>query len=92
MSTVDVLELVPYGHDNAITMHELEDQSGLSNRDIRKAISSSKDLIINLQDGYGYFRPLDDEGELVETWRAITHSRVKELTNREKQARTWLKK
>lgn len=38
----------------------------------------SDELIINLQDGKGYFRPAKDEDNLVRIWQKLHNSRVSE--------------
>jgi len=93
MKTIyDVTELIPTGHENAITLAELMGQTDLNERSIRDAISKSHVLIINLQDGKGYFKPAEDERELVEEWKALTRSRIRDLSRRERQACNWLAK
>ena len=84
-----VVDMIPVGYENAITMTELEQITGLDNRAIRKSISDSEELVINLQDGQGYFKPADTEADLVEIWKAITKSRIKELQARVRQAKRW---
>jgi len=45
-----VAEIIPYGHENAITRAELATRLGESDRVIRAGINKSEELIINLQD------------------------------------------
>ena len=85
----NIIDLIPVGYENAITIYEIESLTGLSNRKIRSAIAKSKELVINLQDGQGYFKPDDDEEHLVEIWKAITRSRIQELQARVRQANKW---
>ena len=92
MKTCDVTDWVPYGHDNAITLAELVYLSDMSERTIRDCIAKSRDLIINLQDGKGYFKPTEEERHLVEEWRAQMRSRIRELSHRDRQANKWLYK
>lgn len=87
--TMQIEEAVPFGHENAVTRSELAVRTGLPDRAIRDAINKSEALIINMQDGKGYFRPLPEESSLVEAWIAIFNSRIKEEKKRIRQARKW---
>ena len=62
---MDILEYIPFGRDNAIKRKNLRDLTGLSDRDMRRAIELARKEtpIINLQDGRGYYRP-DDRDDL----------------------------
>lgn len=86
---MDIIDFIPYGHDNAVTRSELISMTGESDRAIRDAISNSKELIINLQDGAGYFRPLPEEAPHVEHWVRIMKARIREEYKRIAQARRW---
>lgn len=52
-------EYIPIGHDNAITLREIGMRTGMSSRNIRRAIeevnNSGKICILNNGDGKGYF-------------------------------------
>lgn len=85
-----IIDAIPVGHENAITISEIESLTGAENRIIRKAIANSKELVINLQDGKGYFKPDDDESHLVEVWKSITGHRIQELQARVRQANQWM--
>lgn len=87
----NIADYIPYGHDNGVSLDELYYITGIDERRIRKEISESKDLIINMQDGKGYFRPTRDEIELVIGWKNIIKSRQKELDRRIKDANLWMK-
>lgn len=59
-----VSELIKFGKENAITRAELCSLTGLPDRAIRKEIAElreSGELIINDQDGRGYYRSNDIE-------------------------------
>lgn len=84
-----ITEIIPYGHDNAITRAELANRLGENDRVIRDGINKSDELIINLQDGKGYFKPLPEEAPLVEAWVKIMRSRVREENKRIRAARRW---
>ncbi len=86
-----VAEIIPYGHENAITRAELATRLGESDRVIRAGINKSEELIINLQDGEGYFKLLPEEGHLVKAWIRLFESRVKDESRRLSLARGWQK-
>lgn len=70
-----ILDYIPTGHNNAVTRDTLQSLTHLSDRKIRDLIAEANKsalddvLIINLQDGMGYFRPAPDEDYLVRIWR-----------------------
>lgn len=84
-----VEEYIPYGHDNAITGKELAKLTGITERKVRDQIAKSKELIINMQDGCGYFRPLPSEAKLVEEWILIFTSRINEEKARIRMGIKW---
>ena len=53
---MDIKNYIPKGHENAVTIDTLMTMTGLSNREVRRAISKSDAIILNMQDGKGYFR------------------------------------
>lgn len=61
--TVNIVNFIPYGRANAITGKELAKLLNTTPRDIRNRISKARrdTIILNLQDGKGYFRPIDYE-------------------------------
>lgn len=63
----DVLGRIPIGHRYAVKKDELTEQTGYSERDIRKAIAELRRglMILNLQDGSGYFIPAEEDEKLV---------------------------
>lgn len=44
-----------YGHENAISYEELCELSGLTPREVRREIESCPEIVLNLQDGKGFF-------------------------------------
>jgi len=85
-------DYIPVGHENGITRSELRDLTGFSDREIREQIrleSLNGELIINLQDGKGYFKPGDDV-ESVRAWMRITMSRMEEEEKKLLKARRYL--
>lgn len=70
-----IIDYIPTGHNNAVTRETLRSLTRLNDRKIRDLIAEANKsapddvLIINLQDGMGYFRPVPDEDYLVRVWR-----------------------
>lgn len=85
----NIVDMIPCGHENAVTRAELARLTGESDRSIRDSINRSDELVINLQDGRGYFKPLPEEAHLVEEWIMIMRSRVREENRRIRLARRW---
>lgn len=73
--------LIPIGHENAITVRELSKAAEIPQREVREVVAElRKDIVIlNLQDGKGYFKPLPDEMHLVKKWVAQEESRLKHI-------------
>lgn len=60
MNITDFIEIIPRGHENAISRIRLEELTGYSdriNRDMIMKARNSGVIILNLEDGKGYFRP-----------------------------------
>ena len=67
MTHIELLELIPYGKENAISRDKLANLSGLKDREMRDCIALLRrsHAIINLQNGSGYYQPtLNDLSEL----------------------------
>lgn len=88
---MNIIDFIPKGHENALTRRELVELTGIDDRTIRNAISNSDELIINLQDGKGYFKPLPTEDSLVREWIMMFNSRVNDEIRRIACASDWLK-
>jgi hypothetical protein len=86
---MQVTDAVPYGHENAVTREELVRRTGMPDRFIREAISRSDELIINLQDGKGYFKPLPEETDLVDAWVRLFRARIRDENRRLRKAKAW---
>ena len=79
---MDIIDFIPYGQKNAIKMSKLIDLTGIkSSREIRLLISQARrhTVVLNLQDGNGYFRPTDEEINLVERFKQQEQSRAKKI-------------
>lgn len=66
-SEMNIIDCIPYGHDRAIPYKKLQKLYGATKRQTREALSRArkKHIILNLQDGKGFFRPLEDEEQLM---------------------------
>lgn len=60
---MDILEYIPYGRENAVKRRYLRELLGVSDRDMRRLLSEARKevVILNLQDGEGYYRPTNRE-------------------------------
>lgn len=67
------------GHENGRTLAELEMLTGKPGRIIRRQINEERrdTIILNLQDGQGYFLPDAGEADLVRRWVKQEESRLK---------------
>lgn len=67
----NILDYIPFGHQNAITRKQLCIKTGLSDRKNRQLIESAKkrEPILNLGDAKGYFRPLPGEEHYIRICR-----------------------
>lgn len=76
---MSIENMIPYGQENAVTRDELCAMTGLSDRKLRELIAEARRnvCIINLQDGRGYFRPLETEKELVKRYFEQERARAK---------------
>ena len=78
---MNILNYIPTGHRNAVTRETLHALTRMSDRKIRDLITEANKsapddvLIINLQDGMGYFRPDDNEDALIRQWMRLGGSR-----------------
>jgi len=89
---MNLLDLIPYGHENAITREKLKRLTHLPDRVMRAKIQDlrCRHAILNMQDGRGYFRPLESEYALVKLWLGQTRSRARECTESLNGASAWL--
>lgn len=89
---MNLLDFIPYGHDNAVTREELARLTHLPDRIVRAKIQDLRQhhAILNMQDGRGYFRPLESEYALVKLWLGQTRSRAKECAQSLNGASSWL--
>lgn len=65
----DIVKYIPYGRENAISRDDLAIKVGCSDRIMRDLISKArkKTVIINIQNGSGYYRPTENDMDYLET-------------------------
>jgi len=90
---MDIVDYIPFGRKNAITRTRLMIVTGLNDRQIREQISQARrdTVILNMQDGKGYFRPLPEERKLVEAYARQETARLRSIGWSLKAARKMLK-
>ena len=76
---IDISTKIPKGHANAKTDIELSGELNIPKRQIRRLISEARrtTIILNMQDGKGYFIPTKSEKALVSEWLMQEESRLK---------------
>ena len=77
---MDITDYLNIGHDKALNTRQLAKVTSLDERFVRELISKArrKTVILNLQDGKGYFLPSKEERPLVERWVKQEESRLKQ--------------
>lgn len=92
MNEIDIVQVIPVGHENAVTGRRLAQMLGIKQRDVRRLISKARKdhVIINLQDGEGYFLPDTNETCHVHRWFNQESSRLRELDESLRGARKFL--
>ena len=90
---MDIVDYIPFGRENAVTRAQLRIVTGLNDRQIREQISQARrdTVILNMQDGTGYFRPLPEERHLVEAYDKQETARLKSIGWSLKATRQMLK-
>jgi hypothetical protein len=78
---MEIADFIPFGHDNGVTARELSQITGITERKIRDRIALERHnvVILNLQDGQGYFRPTEDEKSLVWEWVRQEENRLRSI-------------
>ena len=90
----ELMELVPEGRENAVSRSELRMLAGISDRKCRRFLQEAKEheeLIVNLQDGKGYFRPGTDDIKSIAAQYKLNQSRMISLSKQQKNLRRILK-
>ena len=93
MSSIDIVNYIPIGRDNAISRQELCIKTGLSDRKVRNMIKMARRniVILNIQDGSGYFLPGAEDTALVRKYLKQEEHRAKSIFWALKSARKYLK-
>lgn len=78
---VDIVKLIPHGRENAISRDKLSAEVGCSDRTMRDLINQARKrvVIINIQNGNGYYRPTNEDVSEVEKFRKQEENRAKEI-------------
>ena len=84
-----VSEYIPEGHKNAIKREDLRILTGLDDRTLRDQINKSDELIINMGDGEGYFKPSPEDYHLVIMWERTFWKRIKDEARRARLGAVW---
>lgn len=80
--SIKIVDYIPFGKENAISRQQLVRTTGLSDRDVREAISLARrnTVILNLSNGKGYFQPIQgEEDDLVVKYFKQEDSRLKRI-------------
>lgn len=85
---MDILDYIPIGKENAVTRAQLCAYTGLSDRTVRQLIEIARiegAIIINQQDGKGYFISEDEED--IRRQIATNHNRAMSILRQQKLLR-----
>lgn len=91
---MNILSLIPQGKKNAISRTELRYRAQLNDRVMRELIEQERRngaIILNLQDGRGYYRPAPDEMDDVRRQFLINERRAMSILVQQKHLRRTLK-
>ena len=92
MNAQEIIDIIPTGHENAITRKRLHAITGLPDRTIREAISRGNEVVINLQDGKGYFKPDPvKDRDFLRRYMLQEHSRMECIKKRVELAKKYQK-
>lgn len=78
---IDIVKYIPFGKENDISRNSLCMKTGLSDRSMRELINRARKrvVIINLQNGNGYYRPTKEEISDVKKFKKQEENRAKEI-------------
>ena len=78
---VDIVKYIPFGRENAIRRSELAMKVGCSDRVMRDLINTARkrEVIVNIQNGSGYYRPTKDDVGEVEQFKRQEENRAKDI-------------
>lgn len=75
---VDIVKYIPFGRENAIGRAELAMKVGCSDRTMRDLINTARkrEVIVNIQNGSGYYRPTENDVGEVSSGRKKTGQKI----------------
>ena len=86
---------IPYGKENAVTNVELQHATGFDERTVRRAVSDARKrgvVILNMQDGKGYYQPTEDDRAEVVHYYLQERSRAMSTFKSIQATKKWLEK
>lgn len=85
----DIIDLIPFGHENAISRKRLCSRTGLNDRDIRRAIGELNETgAVILNRGEGYFQyDAETDRYYLEHYLAIENGRIRTLNRKLRKMR-----
>lgn len=90
---IKIEDYIPEGKENAITREELRQRTGLEDRALRDHIAGARRngaLIINLQDGRGYYKPTVKDYREAKHFRDQEYARARKIMRGYKNLSAWL--
>lgn len=84
-----IIDLIPFGHENAVSRERLCYRSGLSDREVRRAIGElNEDGNVILNRGEGYFRyDAETDRYYLEHYLAVEKGRIRTLNRKLRKMR-----
>lgn len=78
---MEITDFIPTGHRNGVTAAQISSVTGISQRQVREMIATARHdvVILNMQDGEGYFLPDDGEEHLTAQWVLQEEARLKSI-------------
>ena len=88
-----LIDDIPIGRKNAVRRKTLSMRLNLTDSELRKEIKKLRQeyVILNLQDGNGYFRPSEEDTEYVKKFKEQEEARAKSIFWTLKPVREFLK-
>lgn len=89
---MNIEKYIPTGQNNAVSADSLCKALNIDRRTVRKLISAAQEngaVILNMQDGRGYFVSADDEAKLVDDYIRQESARARSIFRKLRTARKW---
>ena len=88
-----LVKYIPFGRENAIGRAELAMKVGCSDRTMRDLINTARkrEVIVNIQNGSGYYRPTENDVGEVEKFKRQEENRAKDIFSGLQPVRKFLK-